>query len=388
MTEAGPHGKPYPRFSDAEMANRRAALEDVLHARDLEHAVVYGANRFGSAVGWLTRWPVTREALVVFTPGTADALFVNFYNHVPNARVIASEAEVRWAGSAIESALGELSARAGRGARVGVIGPLGFAYHRRLAEFAADVVDLNGDYTQLRLIKSPEELEWVRVGAGLTDAAVGALQSEARPGMTEAELGNIVERAYVGRGGTTHVHYFGVTSMDDPVVGVPAQWPSTRTVRTGDVLTAEISAAYWDHPGQLLRTFMVGRPPTGLFGDLHAAAEAAFDAIVERLRAGATAADVVDASAAIEESGFTTRDDLIHGFVGGYLPPILGSSSRTLEPVPEFTFRAGMTVVVQPNVVTADESAGVQTGELLLITDEGAERLHHFQRGLLAIDHA
>jgi Xaa-Pro dipeptidase len=40
----------------------------------------------------------------------------------------------------------------------------------------------------------------------------------------------------------------------------------------------------------------------------------------------------------IEDAGFTTRDDLVHGFVGGYLPPVLGSRSRTLGDVPDFTF--------------------------------------------------
>jgi hypothetical protein len=39
-------------------------------------------------------------------------------------------------------------------------------------------------------------------------------------------------------------------------------------------------------------------------------------------------------------------------------------------------------VVVQPNVVTPDETAGVQTGELLLVTESGAERLHTAPRGL------
>jgi Xaa-Pro aminopeptidase len=92
----------------------------------------------------------------------------------------------------------------------------------------------------------------------------------------------------------------------------------------------------------------------------------------------------VDASRLIEDAGFTIRDDLVHGFVGGYLPPVLGSASRELSAVPDFTFEAGMTVVVQPNVVTPDETAGVQTGELLLVTDSGAERLHRFERGLLS----
>ena len=43
----------------------------------------------------------------------------------------------------------------------------------------------------------------------------------------------------------------------------------------------------------------------------------------------------------------------------------------------------GQTVVVQPNVVTMDRKAGVQTGELLLVGEHGAERLHAYQRGLL-----
>jgi hypothetical protein len=42
-----------------------------------------------------------------------------------------------------------------------------------------------------------------------------------------------------------------------------------------------------------------------------------------------------------------------------------------------------MTVVIQPNIVTKDETAGVQTGELLRVTDEGAERLHAYERGFL-----
>ena len=268
---------------------------------------------------------------------------------------------------------------------MGFIGPLGYAAHRRLVDLARQVVDLSSGYTRLRTIKSAEELEWLRVGTALTDDAMRALQTEVRPGMTERELGNVVERAYVGKGGATHIHYFGMTPMRAPSVSVPAQWASTRRLAVGDVLASEISASFWDHPGQLLRTFSVADDPVDLFVELHEVADAAFDAILESLVPGATAQEIVDASAVIEDAGFTTRDDLVHGFVGGYLPPILGSTSRMLASVPEFTFEAGMTLVVQPNVVTTDERAGVQTGELVLVTNEGAERLHDYERGFLRI---
>jgi len=375
----------YPRFSDAEMARRRDALAAELEAAGASHAIVYGANRSGPAVGWLTRWPVTREALCVFTPGERDLLLVNFYNHVPNAERIAGEAEVRWAGpKPMATAIQELERRGARGARVAVIGPLGYRPYAALADFA-EPVPLDDAYTRLRLRKSGEELAWLRVGCEFTDAAVRAVHQQAGVGTDERELGNLAERAYVGRGGTTHIHYFGATPMSRPAQSVPAQWPATRALKRGDVLTCEISASYWDYTGQLLRTFTVAEEPPPLYRELHEVADAAFDALFERVRPGTTAAELVEASAVIGDAGFTTRDDLVHGFVGGYLPPVLGDKTRMLEHVPDFTFEEGMTIVIQPNVVTPDESAGVQTGELLAVTSAGAERLHAYERGLLTI---
>jgi Xaa-Pro aminopeptidase len=377
---------PYPRFSDAEMERRRAAIARVMAERDVEHLLIYGANRFGTAVGWLTRWPVTREAYVVVTPGERDILFVDFYNHVPNARRMATEADVRACeGRGIELSLAALRQRGAAGRRVGVIGPVPWRAAGALADLAGALVSLDADYARLRLVKSAEELEWLGIGCELTDRGLEALRAGARPGLDERELGALVEAAYLARGGTTHIHYFAATSMDRPAMAVPAQWPSARRLEAGDALVCELSASWWEHPGQVLRTFTVADEPTALYRELHAVAEEAFDAIAARLRAGATAAELVEASGVIEDAGFTTRDDLVHGFVGGYLPPVLGTRSRALGAVPDFTFAAGMTVVVQPNVVTRDETAGVQTGELLLVTESGAARLHAAPRGLLPV---
>jgi Xaa-Pro dipeptidase len=189
----------------------------------------------------------------------------------------------------------------------------------------------------------------------------------------------------VAEGGTNVIHYFGVTPMREPQMAVPAQFPSTRRVEKGDVVFAEISAAFWEHPGQVLRSFAVGEEPPPLYRELHAAADAAFDAIAALLKDGAKPADVIAAAGVIEAAGFTTIDDLVHGYGGGYLPPILGSKSRPAGPVPEEPFQAGETVVIQPNVVTRDGRAGVQTGELVLVTATGIERLHNVPRGFVRV---
>lgn len=352
-----------------------------MEAAEVTQLVTYGANRFGSAVQWLTGWPVTREAVVLVGRDLPDLLFVQFHNHVPNARELAPRCEVRWGGvSTIDTVVEELESRGARG-RIAVMGTLPATHHMALTS-RFDLVDLNQAYTRMRLIKSPEEIDWVRAGAELTDRAVDGLRNGARPGVTEHQLADMVEHGYVPVGATTLIHYFGVTPMAAPERCVPAQYTSNRALQAGDVLLTEISGSFWDYPGQVLRTFAIATDPTPLYRRLHEVADAAFDAIVGRLRHGTHATEVVDAASIIEEEGFTTYDDLVHGFVGGYFPPVLGSRSRSLWPVPDLEFQAGMTVVVQPNVVTADHRAGVQTGELVLITQSGAERVHGTERGL------
>jgi Xaa-Pro aminopeptidase len=248
-----------------------------------------------------------------------------------------------------------------------------------------ELVDLNAAYVELRLVKSDEELDWVRIGAWLSDLAIGALQREVRSGIDERELWRICESAYAGEGGTTWIHYFGVTSMAEPDRCVPAQYPSARRIRKGDVMFCEISAQFWDYPGQVLRSFSIETEPTALYRELYAVADDAFKRILKATKKGAAASALVAASSVIEEAGFTTCDDLVHGFVGGYLAPVLGSASRPAGPVPDLILEAGMTIVVQPNVVTRDGRAGVQVGELVLVTESGYERFHHAPAGLLRL---
>jgi Xaa-Pro aminopeptidase len=211
--------------------------------------------------------------------------------------------------------------------------------------------------------------------------AVSVILTDAH-GATDHEVLAATQQAYTAQGGLHHICYLGITAMDEPALAVPAQWPTGRVIRPGDVVTCEISAAAApEFAGQVLRTFTVGAPPTALYAELHAVATAAFNAIARALVPGARARDLAAAAAVIGQAGFTAIDDLAHGFGGGYLSPVVPAPGRPL-PAPEFMLAAGMTVVVQPNVVTRDGHAGVQTGELLLVTEHGPQRLHAYPQGL------
>jgi Xaa-Pro aminopeptidase len=278
-----------------------------------------------------------------------------------------------------------LEKRRARKDRIAFIGPLTADQHAAIAARFGAPNNLGRDYAKLRQIKSSEEIDWLRIGAHFTDLGMLALRDNLRPGLNERELGDMIERAYTAQGAINVIHYIGATQMSGSDLAVPRQFHSTRKLQKGDAVVSEITASFWDYPGQVLRSFALGTEPAQLYRDLHAAADAAFDAVVKVLKPGALPSQVIEAASVIEDAGFTIIDDLLHGYGGGYLPPVLGSKSRPSASVPSEPFRAGQVVVVQPNVVTTDHKAGVQTGEMLLITERGVERFHAVPRGFAVL---
>ena len=376
--------QPWPRFSDSEMSSRRTSLEVMMTQYEISHLLVYGAGGQGAAIPWLTNWSVTQEAVCLVSPGERDTLFIQYYNHTPLAQRVVTSADVQWGDrSTIHTAIDLLVHRGGRDTNVGVIGPLPFAPFRVLEETAGHVVDLNAEFARLRLVKSEEEFDWFRIGAALSDLAIDALSWGIQPGLTEYQLIDLIERAYVRWGGKTGIHFLGTTSMASPSLCVPAQFPSNRVVQQGDVVITEISASFREYSGQVLRSFTIDCEPTPLYRELHAAAEAGFESIAATAKPGSTPSDLVRAGQVIEEAGFTICDDLVHGYGGGYFQPVLGLPSRRREPLPDLVLEEGMMIVVQPNVVTHDRTAGVQTGECMRITATGCESLHKAPRGFL-----
>jgi Xaa-Pro aminopeptidase len=373
--------KLYPCFSDSEFSRRYAAVRAAMQKADLSALIVSSTVSSYNEVAYLSNFLATREAMLVFPLEGDPSLFIQMYNHIPNARQIATIRDVRWGGpdTAITTAENLLERGSGE-SRIGLVGAISYKQYdslRRVLPHAA-LVDFMPQMVQLRLVKSNEEIEFLRKGAELSDRAIEALEREVRPGITEHELTAIVEGAYLGLGGRTHIHYMATTPMHNPTVCVPAQYQSNRVIEKGDVLITEISAHFHGYPGQILRPFAIGTPPTPQYQHMYDVAVEAFHRIASVIRPGATTEDVLDAAEYIHTAGYSIYDDLLHGFGGGYLPPILRTRRTGAPPPAPFTFEENMTLVIQPNVITEDERMGVQVGELVRVTRDGVESLHRY----------
>jgi Xaa-Pro dipeptidase len=374
--------EPYPRFSAEEFAQRYTAVRTVMHEADLAALLLYSTISSPYEVHYLSNFPATWEVLLVFPSEGEPTLLLELYNHVPNARQIASIGDVRWGGpDLVASAAYNIRERGLAETRVGLVGKLPYQYEQALRQQLpqATFVDFTAPYRQLRLVKSEEEIAFLRIGAQLSDRVIEALEREARPGVTEHQLAAIVEKAYLGLGGKNNIHYMATTPMSNPHACVPAQYHSNRTLEQGDVLITEISAQYMQgYPGQILRPFAIGAKPTDAYQQLYDVAVEAFKRITSVIRAGTTVEEVLDAADYIHNAGYSIYDDLLHSYGGGYLPPILRTHQTSARPAEPFTFKENMTIVVQPNVISNDERMGVQVGELLRVTSTGVQSLHSY----------
>src|SRR5437660_11350159 len=88
----------YPRFSEAEFTRRFEAIRTTMREADLSTLILYGTVSAYHEVLFLSNFPVTREAMLVFPLDGEPTLLVQYFNHVPNARQAASIADARWGG--------------------------------------------------------------------------------------------------------------------------------------------------------------------------------------------------------------------------------------------------------------------------------------------------
>ncbi len=356
-----------------------------MRAAEVGVLLVFGSRGAAHEVQYLSGYPVSGEALLVFPLDGDPTLLVHYENHVPDARRLSVFEDVRPRGEdAVGAALAVLNEKGHAREAVGVAGPLSFRRYAALADaLGVAPVDLQSQFARLRLVKSAEEMKMIAAGAALSDAALLALRREARPGLSEHDLVAIVEAAYLSAGGTTHIHYLGATSMKEPDLCVPRQFATGRRLRDGDVILTELSAASGGYYGQVLRTLIVGAEPTPEYSRAHELATAVYKEVCAAIRPGVSSETILDIAEKIHAAGFTIYDDLVHCAVGGVYAPFLRTRPTTRGAGHSFTFEEDMVIVVQPNVVTTDERMGVQVGDMLRVTANGVQSFHAVPREIL-----
>ena len=174
----------WDRFSTEEMERRYGLARGLMDEHDLAALVLFGnsgvsrgnmANPF-----WLSNHLDLHHCYLVVPrdPAQETALYTGLTNHVPNAREVSDVPVIEWGtydpAGVVAARLRELGVTSGTVGLVGVNATFSmgmpYAHHARLREElpGLELADVTLPYARLRLIKSEEEVDWLRKAAELS----------------------------------------------------------------------------------------------------------------------------------------------------------------------------------------------------------------------------
>jgi len=203
--------------------------------------------------------------------------------------------------------------------------------------------DASGIVDEIRLVKSPLELEYTRAAAAVSDAMMVAAIEVARPGVSEREVAAEIHRAMVLAGGE-HAGFVPFI-RPSPRLGQEHTTWLDRDLRAGEALFIEMAGCYHRYHAPLGRLFHLGAPPPGT-GEIETVCLEAFDRVVAAIRPGVTAAEVYRAwQGRVDAAGLTHYRRHHCGYLVGLgFPPSWtgGSSVVGLRHDSDLVLRPGM----------------------------------------------
>ena len=237
----------------------------------------------------------------------------------------------------------------------------------------ASFEDCSGLTEQLRSVKSPAEINYMRAAARCVGAAINAGIETVRAGVSEFDIASAVSAARIKAGSHFTRNPTYITSGTRSALG-HASW-NGRTVEAGEIVYFELGANVRHYDAALIRTAVAG-PATDEMKDCHAASLSALDAALDALKPG-TRAKTVHAAAQTEldRLGFGHYFDHRIGYgIGIEFLTWIERGGLSLDPASTQVIEANMTVHLIPFFKVPGKFS-IGASETVLVTGDGCEVL-------------
>ncbi|GAA1172743.1 M24 family metallopeptidase [Pseudonocardia alaniniphila] len=231
----------------------------------------------------------------------------------------------------------------------------------------------------LRMRKDAAEVAELRAAGAAIDRVHARMAEFLKPGRTEEQVGADIAAAIVEEGHTSAAF---VIVGSGPNGASPHHGVSDRVIAEGDVVVIDIggplpSGYYSD----CTRTYAVGDTPPASVRESYAVLQDAQERAVAAVRPGVTA-EQVDAAARQPITAGGLGERFVHRTGHGIGldvhedPYIVGGNALALEP--------GMAFSVEPGVYL-DGEWGARIEDIVVVTDDGCERLNGRPRDLVVL---
>lgn len=261
----------------------------------------------------------------------------------------------------------------------GVEGILPFKFYRMLVECSPKIriEDASIFFSQLRSIKSYEELKRMEKAASIVAEGIKAGIDFIKPGVSELVISFQIEKTIKENGGES-VPFCIVLSGSNSAL--PHGETSNRKVREKDIVLMDVGAVYEGYYADITRTVFVGeatKTQTKIYDIVVKAQEAAIKTVKSSVKA-----EEVDRAARkiIEDAGygeyFTHRTGHGLGLEVHEEPYIAPGNKTVLKP--------GMTFTIEPGIYLAGKF-GVRVEDDIVVSTSEAKLLSNLSKELLVI---
>ncbi len=222
-----------------------------------------------------------------------------------------------------------------------------------------------------RLVKSEEELGFIRKAAQISDKVMATAIDRAAPGVPKNEL-------------VADIMHAGITGVDGAWGDYPAIVPLTPSgldataahltwngdpMRSNEATFFELSGCYRRYHAPLCRTIYLGTPPDAV----RTAEEAQLEGIEAGLqvaRAGNRTCDIANAFMAVLDKHGIQREGRMGYPIGLSYPPDWGERTASIRSEDQTVLQPGMVFHFMPALWM--DTWGLETTETILITKDGA----------------
>jgi Xaa-Pro aminopeptidase len=244
-----------------------------------------------------------------------------------------------------------------------------------------DLVAVESELRDLRLVKEPAEIEAIGRACALGDAAFDYLCESIRPGMTEKGVARMITTWFEDHGAEDLA--FDSIVLVGPRASMPHGTPDDTAVVAGQPLLIDFGCQVDGYRSDMTRTVFVGQP-TDAAREAHAAVAAAQQAALAAVAIGAPGTAPHEAAqASLAAAGFPGA--FSHGVGHGigldtHEQPSLRSRSAS-------TLGAGMVFSIEPGLYRPGE-IGIRIEDIVVLEETGPRFLTRAPREGLVIGQA
>lgn len=237
---------------------------------------------------------------------------------------------------------------------------------------SVEVRDCSGFIWELRMIKSPAEIDIIRKAGRITVKALNEMIKATRPGMYEYELAAVFE--YICRKEGAQDLAYNVIICSGENHPYLHYYKHDRLLQDGDFLVVDAGPdlSYYD------MDVTVSYPANGKFTprqkEIYEAAKAVHEACLKVYRPGLTVDQVrQEVEDILKQQGFDLSKDYFKKMRGGF-GHYVGMAVHDVGGAP-MVLKPGMVFANEPLVVYAEENLGVRVEDTVFVTETGCENL-------------